>query len=95
LREVTVSGILIRAGDVGAGFIAVDLVTLHVFDSRPEAERAQDFLTSKGIISYVLADDCGGFRPYLGFTTGGFKLQTHRNDCETARDYLHNIMDLP
>jgi hypothetical protein len=77
------------------GPFTMDLITLHVFDTRSEAERAQDHLTSKGIISYVLADDCGGLRPYLGFTTWGYKLMTHRDICDRAREYLLNIMDLP
>jgi hypothetical protein len=70
----------------------VDLVTVTVFDSRQEAERIQEFLTSRGIVSYVFADDCGGFRPYLGFTTGGYRLQIHRDDCDRAGDFLRELL---
>jgi hypothetical protein len=42
-----------------------DLVVVHTFMNRPEAELAQSALEAAGIESIVLADDAGGVQPGL------------------------------
>ena len=82
-----------RRAPAQRGYAAMDLITVRIFDSRAEAERVQDFLTSRGIISYVMVDDRGGFGPFLGFTTAGYRLQIHRDDCERARLLLQEFIE--
>ena len=40
-----------------------ELVVVHTFKSRPEAELAHSALEAAGIESIVLADDAGGVQP--------------------------------
>jgi len=42
-----------------------ELVVVHTFMNRPEAELAQSALEAAGIESIVLADDAGGVQPGL------------------------------
>ena len=50
------------------------LVCIKTFADRIEAGLAQSLLETNGIKASVSADDAGGMRPDLGFTSGGVKL---------------------
>jgi hypothetical protein len=64
-----------------------DLVVVHTFKNRQEAELAQSALEAAGIESIVLADDAGGVQP--GFWEGEPVKVLVRPENETeARDVL-------
>ncbi len=63
------------------------MVTIKVFNSREEAEVVRGFLASKGILSFVSADDQGGLRPSLSFSNG-VDLLVRSEDLETAKKAL-------
>jgi hypothetical protein len=46
-------------------------VCIGTYGSRQEAEFASSLLAECGIEAMVSADDCGGVRPELAFTSGG------------------------
>lgn len=50
------------------------LFCIKTFAIRAEAGMAQSILEESGIKASVSADDAGGMRPDLGFTSGGVKL---------------------
>lgn len=57
-----------------------ETVCIGTYASRQEAEFARSLLAEAGIRAMVSADDCGGVRPELAFTTGGaglFVLSEH------------------
>jgi hypothetical protein len=64
-----------------------DLVVVHTFNSRPEAEMARSALDAAGIESMVMADDAGGTQP--GFWEGrGVAVVVNRENEQAARDVL-------
>jgi hypothetical protein len=64
-----------------------DLVVVHTFNSRPEADTAKSALDAAGIESMVMADDAGGTQP--GFWEGrGVAIVVNRENEQAARDVL-------
>lgn len=65
-----------------------NLVVVHAFGSRPEADLAKSALESAGIDSMIQADTVGGMRPHVGWASGGFKLLVREEDAATAHEIL-------
>jgi putative signal transducing protein len=64
-----------------------DLVVVHTFNSRPEADLAKSALDAAGIESMVLGDDAGGTQP--GFwESEGVKVLVNRENEAAAREVL-------
>jgi hypothetical protein len=64
-----------------------DLVVVHTFNSRPEADLAKSALDAADIPSMVLSDDAGGEQP--GFwESEGVRILVRREDADAARDVL-------
>ena len=53
--------------------MADDLVVVHAFNSRPEADLAKSALDAAGIDAMVRADSGGGMRPALAWAGGGMR----------------------
>ncbi len=65
-----------------------ELICLKTFANRLEAELAKSVLESNAIKASVSADDAGGMRPDLGFTSGGVKLFVLDENAERALELL-------
>jgi hypothetical protein len=64
-----------------------DLVVVHTFSSRPEAEMAKSALDAAGIQAMVMADDAGGTQP--GFWEGrGVAVVVNAENEQAAREIL-------
>jgi len=64
-----------------------DLLVVHTFNSRPEADLAKSALDAAGIPAMVLGDDAGGTQP--GFwESEGVRVLVRREDADAARDVL-------
>jgi hypothetical protein len=63
-------------------------VCIQTFATRQEAEFARSLLESQGIKAMVSADDGGGMRPELGFTSGGVKLSVLEENATRAQELL-------
>ena len=68
-----------------------ELVVVHAFGSRPEADMAVSALDAAGIDAIVQADSGGGMRPHLAWAGVGFQILVREEDLTEARD----ILDLP
>ena len=68
-----------------------DLVVVHAFGSRPDADMAVSALEAAGIDAMVKADAGGGMRPHLAWAGVGFQILVREEDAAAARD----ILDLP
>ena len=64
-----------------------ELVVVHTFKSRPEAELAHSALEAAGIESMVLADDAGGTQPGL-WESEPVKVLVRPEDEREARSIL-------
>jgi hypothetical protein len=64
-----------------------DLVVVHTFSSRPEADVAKSALDAAGIDATVLADDAGGVQPGL-WEGRGVAIVVNRDDEQAAREIL-------
>ena len=67
-----------------------DLVVVHSFGSRAEADLAKSALEAAGIDALVRSDDAGGLRPHMTFVNGA-ELLVRPEDEDAARD----VLDLP
>ena len=67
------------------------LVVVHTFGSRPEADIARSALDAAGIESMIRADDGGSMRPSIAWAGVGFQLLVRREDSEPAQA----ILELP
>src|SRR5688572_6273222 len=65
-----------------------EMVCLNTYDSRNEAEFDRAILEGAGIRALVSADDCGGMRPHLVFSSGGVKLLVLSESLERAAALL-------
>ena len=64
-----------------------DLVVVHTFSSRPEAEVAKSALDAAGIEAMVMAEDAGGTQP--GFWEGrGVAVVVNAENEQAAREIL-------
>jgi len=68
-----------------------ELVVVHAFGSRPEADMAVSALDAAGIDAIIQADSGGGMRPHLAWAGVGFQILVREADLTEARD----ILDLP
>jgi acyl dehydratase len=66
-----------------------DLVVVHTFNSRPEAELARSALSAAGIESMVVADDAGGIQPGL-WEGRGVAVVVSGDDAAAAREVLES-----
>lgn len=66
-----------------------DLVVVHTFMSRPEADMAKSALDAAGIESMVLGDDAGGLQPGL-WEGRGVAVVVNTDDEQAAREILAN-----
>ena len=65
-----------------------DLVLIHAYPSRFEAEQAQQYLAGQGIDAMVQADDAGGMYAGLSLSRKGVRLWVRHEDAELAREVL-------
>ena len=68
-----------------------ELVVVHTFGSRPEADLATSALEAAGIEAMIQADSGGGMRPHLAWAGAGFQVLVRAEDLSAARD----ILELP
>lgn len=68
-----------------------DLRCAKRFATRAEAELGKSILEAEGIRSVLAADDVGGARPEIGFTTGGVQLLVATSDVERAGRALNGL----
>lgn len=66
-----------------------NLVCVKTFADRLQADMARSLLEVNGIIASVSADDMGGMRPDLAFTSGGVKLFVLDNNADKALAILN------
>jgi hypothetical protein len=64
-----------------------DLVVVHTFNTRPEAEMAKSALDAAGIDAMVMADDAAGIQPGL-WEGRGVAIVVNRENEQAARDIL-------
>ena len=64
-----------------------ELVVVHTFGSRPEADMAKSALDAADIESFVRSDDGGGMRPGL-WPGNGVEVVVRAEDVQAARDVL-------
>jgi hypothetical protein len=65
-----------------------DLVVVHTFNNRPEAELTRSALEAAGIEAMVQSDDGGSMRPALAWAGTGVQLIVRTEDASAARDIL-------
>ena len=68
-----------------------ELVVVHSFGSRPEADMAVSALDAAGIDAIVQADSGGGMRPHLAWAGVGFQVMVREADAAAALE----VLDLP
>ena len=68
-----------------------DLVVVHTFSNRQEADLATSALEAAGIDAMVQADSGGGMRPALAWAGVGYQVLVRTEDAEAARD----VLDIP
>jgi putative signal transducing protein len=68
-----------------------ELVVVHSFGTRPEADIAKSALDAAGIDSMIQADSGGGMRPHLAWAGVGFQILVREDDLVAARE----VLDLP
>jgi Putative prokaryotic signal transducing protein len=68
-----------------------NLVLVHSFGSRPEAELAKAALEDAGIPVMIQADTAGGMREHLAWSGEGFQIVVRDEDAADARDILKTI----
>jgi hypothetical protein len=67
-----------------------DLVVVHTFGTRQEADVALSALSAAGIEAMARSDDSGGLRPHMAFVNG-VEIVVRAEDESAARD----VLDLP
>jgi hypothetical protein len=65
-----------------------DLVVVHTFNNRSEADLAKSALEAAGIDSMIQADTGGGMRPHLAWAGTGFRVLVRAEDVGPAREVL-------
>jgi hypothetical protein len=65
-----------------------DLVVVHAFGSRQEAEMAKSALAGAGIDAMIQADSVGGMRAHVAWSGAGFKVLVREEDAGDAREVL-------
>jgi hypothetical protein len=65
-----------------------ELVVVHTFNSRPEADIAASALEAAEIDVMIRADDGGGQRPAMAWAGVGFEVIVREDDVDAAREIL-------
>jgi F420-dependent methylenetetrahydromethanopterin dehydrogenase len=65
-----------------------NLVVVHSYPSRPEADLAKGVLESDGIPAMIQADTAGHMRDHLAWSGAGFQLLVREEDLTAAREAL-------
>ena len=65
-----------------------EIICLKTYESRNEAEFDRAVLEGAGIRAMVSADDCGGMKLHLAFSSGGVKLLVLSDNLERAAALL-------
>jgi hypothetical protein len=65
-----------------------NLVVVHVYGTRPEADLAKSVLDSAGIDAITTADTAGGMREHLAWSGAGFQVLVREDDAKEARELL-------
>jgi len=65
-----------------------ELVVVHAFPGRPEADVAVSALEAAGIDATIQADTGGGMRAHLAWSGAGFLVIVRREDEAAAREVL-------
>jgi len=68
-----------------------NLVVVHAYGSRPEAELAKGALEDAGIPAMIQADTAGGMREHLAWSGEGFRILVREEDATDARDMLSQL----
>ena len=68
-----------------------ELVVVHSFGTRLEADTAKSALDAAGIDSMIQADSGGGMRPHLAWAGVGFQILVREDDVVAARE----VLDVP
>ncbi len=66
-----------------------NLVCVKTFPDHLQADMGKQLLEANGITASVSADDVGGMRPDLAFTSGGVKLFVLDENADTALQTLN------
>ncbi|HTZ47611.1 MAG TPA: DUF2007 domain-containing protein [Verrucomicrobiae bacterium] len=70
-----------------------NLIIIHDFATRPEADLAMSALESVGIPSMIQADTAGGMREHLAWSGKGFRILVREDDAPAAREILAPISE--
>jgi hypothetical protein len=65
-----------------------ELIVVHAFASRPEADMAVSALDAAGIDAMIRADDGGSQRPAMAWAGVGFQVVVRSEDSDAARAIL-------
>lgn len=65
-----------------------NLVIVHAYGTRPEADLAKTELESAGIPAMIQADTVGGMREHVAWSGFGFKILVREDDATVAREIL-------
>ena len=65
-----------------------DLIVVHTFNNRQEADLAKSALEAAGIDAMVQADDGGAMRPAMVWAGTGFQVIVRTEDAPAAIDIL-------
>jgi hypothetical protein len=68
-----------------------NLVVVHTFNNRTEADLAKSALEAAGIDAMVQSDDGGAQEPAIGWAGSGMHILVRAEDAEVARE----VLDLP
>lgn len=78
--------------------ISVDhpnLVVIHAYGTRPEADLALAALENAGIPAVIQADTAGGMREHLAWSGNGFRILVREEDAPAAREVLAPVSEAP
>jgi hypothetical protein len=67
-----------------------NLVVVHTFGSKLEAEAARTALEAAGVDSMLQADTAGGMRHHLAWSGVGFRILVREEDAAAAREVLEH-----
>lgn len=65
-----------------------NLVLVHTYGSRPDAELAKGALEAAGIDAMIQADTVGAMRDHVAWSGMGFRILVREEDATAAREVL-------
>jgi hypothetical protein len=72
-----------------------NLVVVHTYATRPEAELAKVALENAGIPAMTQGDTAGGMRDHLAWSGEGFKVWVREDDAVDAHELLNQLAAEP